>query len=307
MPGSDELIRTHGIQFLVHLGPWALDLDVPFLIFVWDLEHRCQPYFPELSANGEWERRHRSYQSILPRATMVVTGTQEGKNQIERFYGVSPARITILPHPTPGDALALGARSPSAAPQSRAPAEPVLLYPAQFWPHKNHVGLLKALRLLDDRHGLRPRLLLTGSDQGNRGHVERMARDLGVADQVSILGFVPRDHLLQLYTQVSALVYPSTFGPENLPPLEAFALRCPVVASRIPGAEEQLGDAAVFFDPLDPAALADAIRVVLVDSSLRAALIARGLARASRWTRAEVADAILGALDRFATVRELWP
>jgi glycosyltransferase involved in cell wall biosynthesis len=307
VPVARELLRAHGVQFLVQLGPWALNLDVPFLTFVWDLAHRCQPYFPELSANGEWESRNHRYQSTLPRATVVVTGTQEGKNQIERFYGVSPDRIAILPHPTPSDALALAARTSEAGLPHGSSTEPTLLYPAQFWPHKNHVGLFKALRLLNSRHGLRPRLLLTGSDQGNRGHAEQMARELRVADQISILGFVPRDDLLQLYRQVSALVYPSTFGPENLPPLEAFALGCPVAASRIPGSEEQLGDAAVFFDPHDHGAMADAIRAVLVDPSLRATLIERGRARAKRWTRTDVADAILGCLDQFTTVRDLWP
>jgi glycosyltransferase involved in cell wall biosynthesis len=304
-PAVSEALRTHGVQFLVHLGPWVLSPDVPFLTFVWDLEFRCQPYFPELSVSGEWERRHHHYESMLPRATVVVTGTQEGKRQIEHFYRVSPNRFVILPHPTPTDALALAAEAGSGArPGNR---EPTLLYPAQFWPHKNHVGLLKALRLLNDHHGLRPRLLLTGSDQGNRAHVERMARELRVSDQVSILGFLPRDRLLQLYTEVNALVYPSTFGPENLPPLEAFALGCPVAASRIPGSDEQLGDAAVFFDPHDHQAMADAIRVVLTDSSLRALLIERGRSRARRWTRTEVTDAVVECLDRFATVRSLWP
>jgi glycosyltransferase involved in cell wall biosynthesis len=300
-----KVLQTHDVQFVVHLGPWAFSFDVPFLTFVWDLEHRCQPYFPELSANGQWEERHHRYKSTLPRATVVVTGTQIGKRQIERFYGVSPDRIAIIPHPTPSDALILGAKLPVGTRPNRS--EPVLLYPAQFWPHKNHVGLLRALRLLKDVHGLRPRLLLTGSDKGNRMHVERIAAELGVWEQVSILGFVPRDRLLQLYTEASALVYPSAFGPENLPPLEAFALGCPVAASRIPGSEEQLGDAAVFFEPHDHRGMADALRAVLIDSSLRAALIERGRSRAKRWTRTDVADAILGYLDGFEVVRSLWP
>ena len=46
----------------------------------------------------------------------------------------------------------------------------------------------------------------------------------------------------------------SLFGPENLPPLEAMALGCPVVAADVPGAREQLGDAALRVPPIDAAA-----------------------------------------------------
>lgn len=302
-----ELLEKHGIQFLVHLGPWCITPEIPFLTFVWDLEHRCQPYFPEVSARGEWEQRQRHYTVALRRAAIVVTGTEIGRRQVERFFNVAPDRIVIVPHPTPGDALALAAQlgNPT-APRTRS-AEPTFLYPAQFWPHKNHVGLLKALDILGKKFGLRPRLILTGSDMGNRQHVERLACDLGLAPQVRFEGFVARERLLRLYTEVDALVYPSTFGPENLPPLEAFALGCPVAASRIPGAEEQLGDAAVFFDPHDHEGMADAIQSVLFDQSLRTLLIERGRERAQTRSPLMVAGKILEHVDRFATIRDLWP
>ncbi len=50
------------------------------------------------------------------------------------------------------------------------------------------------------------------------------------------------------------------FGPENLPPLEAFALKCPVIASNVSGSEEQLGDAAILVNPVNPEEIAQAIQ-----------------------------------------------
>ena len=61
----------------------------------------------------------------------------------------------------------------------------------------------------------------------------------------------------------------SFFGPDNIPPLEAFALGCPVIASNVPGAKEQLGDAAVLVAPEKEDQLANAIMKVCSQSNFR--------------------------------------
>ena len=129
--------------------------------------------------------------------------------------------------------------------------------------------MLKALRTLVDFDPDTPTLVLVGSDKGNRTFVERRAAELGISHKVLFLGFVPTEDLVGLYTNAKALVYPSFSGPENLPPLEAFALGCPATVANYRGAEEQLGDAAVLFDPMSPAAIADAIRSVVTNELLR--------------------------------------
>src|SRR5262249_3146129 len=139
--------------------------------------------------------------------------------------------------------------------------QPFVLYPAQFWPHKNHANLVMAIADLA-RRGHRFGLALPGSDHGNRKHVEDLVKREGVQDLVRFLGFIDRSDLVALYREAAALAYVSWCGPENFPPLEAYALGCPVVASKIPGAEEQLGDAAQFCDPGSPSDIANAILTV---------------------------------------------
>jgi glycosyltransferase involved in cell wall biosynthesis len=236
----------------------------------------------------------------------VITGTRVGKAEIERFYGVPGERIRILPHPTPRFALeaAPGLGAGAAARHGLRPG--FLLYPAQFWAHKNHANLVLALKLLKEKHGLAPDLALMGSDKGNRAHVERLVRECGLAEQVKVLGFVGQADLVGLYREASALTYVSFCGPENMPPLEAFALGCPVVAARIEGAQEQLGDAALLVDPREPADIARAIAAVHADVQLRETLKARGLARARRWTGKEFVRGVFAMLDEFEPVRRAW-
>jgi glycosyltransferase involved in cell wall biosynthesis len=296
---------AHGCEFIWNLAPGTPTLELPFIAMVWDLQHRLQPYFPEVSAAAEWQRREALFRELLQRAAYVVTGNASGQQEIERFYHVPPERIRRLPHPTPRFALTAPPTDPGLlARWNLAPG--YLFYPAQFWPHKNHAGLLRAAQVLRNQFGLRPPLVLVGADKSNLGYVRRLADELGVADQLRVLGFVSREELVALYRHALALVYLTYFGPENLPPLEAMALGCPVIASRVSGADEQLGDAALLVDPRDPLAIAQSISDLAANRDLRSRLVERGAVRARRHTADDFVRGVLELLDEFAAIRACW-
>jgi glycosyltransferase involved in cell wall biosynthesis len=297
-PGSplDAAARAYGIDLMLFPTPEYEQVECPFSITVWDLEHRNHPYFPELSARGEWAARDHYYARALARATFVITGTEVGADEIVRFYGTDRSRVRILPHPTPAFALDAGAAPPPNVPT------PYVFYPAQFWAHKNHVGLVDAIAVLA-RRGVTMHVAFVGSDKGNRAHVEQRAQEHGIPDRVHFLGFVERAELVALYRHAHALVYASLCGPENLPPLEAMALECPVINADIPGAREQLGDAALLVDALSPEALADAIARI---PAVRDELVAKGRARARRYTQAEFGRDLRAMIDEFRARRNLY-
>lgn len=300
-------LERHGIDVVWFVPGGAHEIpDAPYIATVWDVQHRTHPWLPEVSAAGAWESREAAIGAFLARAAFVITGTDTGRRELETYYRVPPSRVHLLPHPTPAFALEAGPSAPDIA--GRFGLEPhYLLYPAQFWPHKNHVSLVLALERLKSRYGLALQLLLVGSDKGNRRHVEQAAARAGVLPQIKFPGFVSQAELVALYRNAGALVYPTLSGPENLPPLEAFALGCPVVASDIPGAAEQLGDCARLVSPVSPDAIAGAVYEVLTDGEVRAALIARGRERARAWTGADFVNGVLKILDEFEPLRRCWP
>jgi glycosyltransferase involved in cell wall biosynthesis len=306
-PAVEALLAGARIDVIWYLTPIAwVGADIPYITIVWDLQHRLQPYFPEVTAGDEFNFRDETYTRLLRKASMVIVGTRAGSDEVTQFYGVAPERIRVLPHPTPGFALR-AAEQPTPPRPAAAPPDPYLFYPAQFWPHKNHVNLLEALRLLRTRDGLPFHLALSGSDQGNQNFVRDTAARLGLTDAVHLLGFVEQADLVGLYRHAFALSYVTFFGPENLPTLEAFALGCPVVASDVSGAQEQLGDAALLVDPRRPDQIAAAIRRLHEDATLRATLVARGLERARRFTSRNFVAGVIAWLDDFASVRRCWP
>jgi glycosyltransferase involved in cell wall biosynthesis len=302
----NDAVFKHGIELVWFVTiPIYETVDAPYIFTVWDLMHRAHPCFPEVGAFGgwPWDQREKFYQYVLPRATYVVTGNEAGKKDVVDFYRISAERVKTLPLPTPDFASgSVVARAPNGF-ENHAP---FLFYPAQFWPHKNHVALLSALKILVEQDRLDFSVVLTGADKGNMKFVQQTAEDLGLEDRVRVLGFVSRDELVYLYQNAFALAYPSYFGPDNIPPMEAFALGCPVIAAKVPGAEEQMGDAALFFDPSRETELAARIKELHSAPGLRETLIRRGRTRASQWTARDYVLRIFQIAEEFQSMRRNW-
>ena len=99
------------------------------------------------------------------------------------------------------------------------------------------------------------------------------------------------DELCWLYRRAAALVYPSLAEGFGLPLLEAMAQGCPVLCSNASCLPEVGGDAALYFEPNDPAELASCLQKILDDASLRASLAERGRLRAPEFTWEKTAKA----------------
>jgi glycosyltransferase involved in cell wall biosynthesis len=274
---------------------------------VWDLAHRIYPFFPEVSLYGEFGRREDMFRRYLQRAAYIITPNEAGKKEIIAFYQVAEDRVRLIHQPTPTFALE---GKPHPDPEgflSRSGIDrDFLLYPAQLWPHKNHVLLLLMLNILRKDHGENLQLVLTGSNRGNFPFLTHEIAQLGLQKQVVLAGFVSQPDLVALYQKAVALVYPSFFGPENFPPMEAFALGCPVIAAQIPGAKEQMGDAAILLDPTNPELWSQAVMLLRQDAGLRQSLITKGKKRALGFTSDDCAREMLNLFDEFALYRRTW-
>jgi glycosyltransferase involved in cell wall biosynthesis len=301
----DEQLQAAGVEFVWQLGVPGQVFELPYMAVVWDLQHRLQPWFPEVSINGNWQHRDATYSAVLGRAAAVIVGTEAGKLEVERFFRVEPSRILVNPQPTPRFAAAAG-ETMSPIRRKYEISGDYLFYPAQFWAHKNHVNLLLALDLLKSRFGRPLSAAFVGADHGNLPHVKATAERLGLMDRVHFLGFVPREDLIDLYRQAFALSFVTFFGPDNLPPLEAFALGCPVIASEVSGAREQLQDAVLYVDPASPEQIAGAVVRLAREEGLRGKLTEAGRRIASARTPEDFVRKALAFLDQFEAVRRCW-
>jgi glycosyltransferase involved in cell wall biosynthesis len=295
-----------GMEFIWFITPVYQPVNIPYIITIWDLQHRLQPWFPEVGALQEWQLREGIYSDLIQRASYVITGTKAGQDEISFFYQIPKERIRILPLPAPSFAAKIIENQVQTVLEKYQLSTGFLLYPAQFWPHKNHANLLLALKILHDKYNTSLDLVLVGSEKGNKEYIHGFAKELGIEKKVHILGFVSREELIALYQSAFALTYMTFFGPENLPPLEAFGIGCPVIASLVQGSEEQLGNAAILVDPRNPDAIADAVKSLMDNPVMRTELIERGYQRASRWMAKEFVRSVITILNEFESIRRSW-
>jgi glycosyltransferase involved in cell wall biosynthesis len=238
----------------------------------------------------------------------VITHSQFTRRTLVDKHRLPPGKIVVA-HPCPSRVFAAPpAARPVGLPAS-LPSE-FILYPANFWKHKNHARLLEALRILREQRGLAVDLVLTGFPVPNGSPVELIASRLGVAAQVHPLGHVKADDLRWLYGGARMLVFPSRFEGFGIPLLEAMACGCPIAAADATAIPEVVGDAALMFDPVSPAAIAEAIARLWSDADLRRELAARGRRRAELFSRRRMMDLHLAAFEQavgaFSRGRYVW-
>ena len=299
-------VRIENIEFVWFPTSSYSPIGIPYIATVWDIQHRLQPWFPEVSQDGQWEHREIYYSSLLKRAAYVITPNIAGRDELALFYQLPVERFRLLPHPTPKIEYFPKEDEVDRVLDKYQLLRGYIFYPAQFWAHKNHVNLLLALRVLKETFGQVKHLVLVGSDQGNLENVKRWVQRLGLEGQVHILGFIPREDLIALYCGAFVLAYVSLFGPENLPPLEAFKCDCPVIASSVSGAQEQYEDAALLVDGLAPEEIARAVIRLEQETGLRQILIEKGRKRAETYTSNEYVGDVMEIFDDFEKIQRNW-
>ena len=226
-------------------------------------------------------------------ADRVLTISHFSRETISEHYRISSDKISVAP--LCADPLYFRAGETGRRPAALLPEGKYLFYPANRWQHKNHEGLLRALRILVVEKGLDLRLVLTGHDVDGGYPVMQKAAEYGVADRVFPAGYVTPEELAWLYHHAEMMVFPSLFEGFGLPLVEAMAAGCPVAASRAGSMPEVGGDAVENFDPHSAPEMAAVIERVCGSPALRAALSERGRARAAEFSPARLALAHLQA------------
>jgi len=281
----------------------VLHHDVPLVATLYDLIPLVEP--ERYAGDPERMRRYRVRSQLLAQADLVLAISDYTARTAVEHLGLDPARVATIGagvspffHPaTPGDAPAavLGRNLPGLD-------RPYVLAVAGGEPRKN------TERLLDGWAALPPSLrgdyrlvLACQVDEETRTAWSAHLRAVGLGDdEVLLTGWVGDEVLRALYQQARLFVLPSLSEGFGLPAAEALACGCPTTTSATSSLHEVLDWAPATFDPTDPAAIAAAIERGLTDDAHRAALAARGRARAGELTWESVAGRSLDALSRLA-------
>ena len=257
--------------------------SINYIFTLFDLCHRDNPEFPEVRSDRVFEYKETQFKKNLSRAIAVLVESNLGKENAIRRFGLDDNRVHVFPI---GPAATIQSKKIQTNDIFKNKYIDIkrkydlqydyIFYPAQFWAHKNHIYILKALNILRNEDSILLGAIFTGSDQGNLSYIKEMTKKFNLEDQVRFAGFVPNDEINYLYSQSLALVMPTYFGPTNMPPLEAFALDVPVLYSDLPGLRDQVNNAALLLDLNNPKSLVSNLKKLLSSNELRNSLINNG-------------------------------
>ena len=166
---------------------------------------------------------------------------------------------------------------------------PHVLFLGQLKERKGYDTLARAMPLVLQRCPSAS-FLFAGQNPARAQHLLDIAAEGGVSDRLALLGRVDEEEKVRLMRSSDCLVYPTRYESFGLPPLEAMASGCPVVASDIPVVNEMItdGENGVLVAPESPAALAEGILRVLTDAGLRERLVEGGRHTLARYSEAEL-------------------
>lgn len=203
---------------------------------------------------------------LCAESTVVTTMFPRTYYDLEQHVGFNIQNFFLLESPL----LVKPMRGSAGMQRGRArTGSPHLLYPAQFQIHKNHAGLLRGLAKAV-HNGIDAHLTLVGSDlsthkKPHRQTVETLARELGIADRVSIEGHVSDERLQILYSECDGLVIPSLAEGGGYVALEGIYAGIPVASNSLRSTRlhvKQFGGFVEFFDSTNVDETAAAIRWV---------------------------------------------
>ena len=285
------------------LSTFFLPLIAPrqSVVFAHDLSFRSLPQSYPLSI--------RVYMRLLVGAAVrqaryVIVLSEFVRAEFQKFYpNVAPDRIVVVYPGVSRDFTAVPAPNDDAIRARYGLSGVYLLSVSNIHPRKNLMGLLSAYRLLKERLGDAPSLIIVGQQHWGNAQLEAQAHALGAR----LLGFVAQADLPAIMRGAQLLVYPSIYEGFGLPPLEAMASGVPVVCGDNSSLPEAVGDhsagsgqvAALMVNAHSPSHIADALERLLADRDLRETLRQRGLARARMFDWERTARAVMAVLAHY--------
>ncbi|WP_422929490.1 glycosyltransferase family 4 protein [Singulisphaera sp. PoT] len=236
-------------------------------------------------------------------ADRIVTVSESARRDLRDWFRWEADRIDVVTEgpdavfrPAPSDAES----DRVLAKYGIEPGTPYLLYVGGLSPHKNLPRLIEAFAAGAPESF---RLVLVG-DISDVFHTHipvlraTVAR-LGLEGRVHFPGFVPDEPLVHLYSRAYALAQPSLMEGFGLPPVEAMACGTPILSSTAGSLPEVVGEAGVFFDPLDLDAMTRVLRDFCANPAARDRLAAVALERSNRFTWDAAAASLLKTFGSF--------
>jgi Glycosyltransferase len=274
--------KYHHAEFDLYFEPNFIPLEIKAKSIVTTVHDFSVQLFPEAHPKDRVHYFSKNFLSNVKRSTKIITDSDYTRIEAIDILRVPGDMITPIHLGLDHGLFKIYPREAQdrCRPELGLP-EKFILFVGTREPRKNLARLVQAYTELPAPVQREFSLVLVGPrgwDDSDAAHAKKLG------NRIMVLDYLDTKKLALVYNLASVLAYPSLYEGFGLPPIEAMACGCPVVASNAASLPEVCGDAAVYVDPNDALSIAGGIQRTLTDDSLRSNLIERGLRRAKNFT-----------------------
>jgi glycosyltransferase involved in cell wall biosynthesis len=176
-----------------------------------DFQHK---YLTEFFTKRDINRRDKEFNNIAKHAPIIVLSSESAKSDFCKFFPNQDHKTKVLPFVTIPSSEWHEMKTTEVLKRYNLP-ERFFLISNQFWQHKNHITVFRALEILQNR-GIYPIIVCTGNlhDDRNKGYANTILEsieELGISEQVYLLGMISKSDQIQLLRATIAVIQPSLF------------------------------------------------------------------------------------------------
>jgi len=303
----EKRLKKDSVDLVYFLYPSNIGhtlVSMSYIYTLWDLGHLELLELPEMSYDKQFEKREETYTHSLKKAFKIIVDGDYGKKNVVRRYNLDERRVEVLKF-LPNIRVISNGKYVDIKEKYKITGD-YIFYPAQFWSHKNHIYILKAIKTLKEEKNIKINVIFSGSDKGNLDYILKVSREYGVDSLVHYIGFAPDSEIPYLYKQSLSLVMPTLLGPTNIPPLEAFYYGTPVCYSDTPFFREQVGDAVFYCDLSSSDSLAKNLIKIINNKDEVEMKKNKGREILNSWNDKDFYNGMLSIFNEYKDIREKW-
>lgn len=265
------------LLFCPFTDPVLYKKNIPTVTIIYDLQFLT---YPEFFSYPDFLHRQQVIHRACAFATKIITISDYSKNRVIAMQKLPADKIKTI---YIGRSKQVVTTDDTILAQWDLKPQQYLIYPANFWKHKNHERLFIAFNAALREQKPQLKLVLTGAPCARQEFLKIYLQKSQLDKDIIMLDYVANDELSILLNNSLALIFPSLYEGFGMPIVEAMALGVPVLCSNVTALPEIAGDACLQFAPQSPASIKNAILEIYQNDKLRAELIQKGHQQATKF------------------------
>ncbi|MBE0069262.1 glycosyltransferase family 4 protein [Thermoanaerobacterium thermosaccharolyticum] len=262
---------------------------------VYDMVYKV---YPNTMTKANYKRLDKELARSCERADLIITISNNSKQEIINYLGISGDKIRIVPC-----GVDLNFYKPvykNEILNKYNIQKPYFLYIGTLEPRKNIKNLILAFNDFLKKNNCNDVKLVIGGKKGwMYEEIFKTVQELKLENDIIFLGYVPIEDMSALYSNAVSFIFPSLYEGFGIPPLEAMACGCPVIVSNTSSLPEVVGDAGILINPFDVEELSNAMYYVYCDNDLRNELKKKSIIQAGKFSWELAAQKIIDIYKEF--------